>query len=144
MLATAAACAAAAGVPATAGAASWKGATAQGRSVKVVTGSRGLVKSMLIGWRAHCGKGRFTSRTGFVKPLDLNVAGHFEDAAPPAYRMRLGKGLHAQIKPHVRGRLGARGNWRGTFGVRIRVFRGTTRIDTCRLSSLSWSAKRLP
>jgi hypothetical protein len=140
MLIASGACVAAAALPATATAAKWSGGTEQGRIVSVVTGADGRVKSVLIGWRAHCGRGRYTTRTGFQRPLDVNVRGRFEDGAPPGYRVKLGNGLRARIKPHVRGRLGGHGNWRGTFSVRVGIFRGTSQVDTCRLRGDSWSA----
>jgi hypothetical protein len=32
--------------------------------------------------------------------------------------------------------------WRGTFGVRVRVFKDGEPVDTCRVKKLKWSAGR--
>jgi hypothetical protein len=127
-------------LPATAGAAVFTGKTRQGRQVTLVTGADGRLKSGRFAWRAQCRKGRYTSSSKFVRPLDLNVPGRFRDASPPSYTVKLAGGLHARIKPAARGHVGTSGRWRGRFRVDVGVFRGSTRIDTCHLRDDTWSA----
>jgi hypothetical protein len=126
-------------LPAVAEARSWRGETAQGRTVTVRTGSDDLVARVWIGWRAPCEKGHYRSRTVFVRPFDVATATRFEDRG--TYRVRVGGGYRARHTVFVHAELGERDRWRGTFRVKTIVTRAGHWVDTCRLKRLRWSAR---
>jgi hypothetical protein len=143
-LAAAACLLTAAALPAAADAARFRGTTQQGRFAGLRTGADGRVKRVTIKWQASCRHGVFRRFPAvFVRPFDFGVPGRFSDGSPPRLRVRLGGGMHAIVRNHVRGHVGAHGNWRGTFRVDVGVFRGTRRIDTCHLHDDDWHAKRV-
>lgn len=135
-------CVAAAAVPAVAGAATFDGKTRQGRAAQVVTLRDGRVRYVRIAWHASCRHGRYHETTRFIRPLDVNVPGRFRDGSPPSIRVRLGNGMHARVKAHARGHVGAQGRWRGRLRVDVGVFRGSSRIDTCHLRNDTWTASK--
>ena len=131
-------CTLAAALPASASAATWKGKTRQGRGVVVRTGDDGTVNRVRIGWKARCADGSYTSRTLFLPPLDSATSSAFADAG--SYRGHP-EGYQARIWVRIAGNLDAgEQTWSGTFRVRVRVFKGGERVDTCRLRRLRWSA----
>lgn len=138
-LAVAAVCGVVLVAPATAGATTWRGKTAQDRAVMVRTGSDNLVNRVRIAWRARCQKGRYTSTTLFVPPFDASSTTAFEDAG--TYRARIPGGYRARHTAFVSANLDANGVWRGTFHVRTRVTRKGKFVDRCRLKRVRWSAK---
>jgi hypothetical protein len=131
-------CALAAALPAAADAATWKGKTRQGRAVVVHTGADGVVNRVRIGWKAHCANGEYKSRTLFLPPLDSATTSTFAHAG--SYRAHP-DGYRARIWVRIAGNLDAgEQTWSGTLRVRVRVFKGGERVDTCRLRRLRWSA----
>jgi hypothetical protein len=132
-------CALAAALPAAADAATWKGKTRQGRAVVVRTDADAIVNRVRIGWQAHCAKGQwYKSRTLFLPPLDSATTSTFAHAG--SYRAHP-DGYQARIWVRIAGNLDAGDQtWSGTFRVRVRVFKGGERVDTCRLRRLRWSA----
>jgi hypothetical protein len=138
VLALIAVSAVAAALPASAGAATWKGKTRQGRGVVVRTGDDGTVERVRIGWKARCADGTYTSRTLFMPPLDSATSTTFADAG--SYRGHP-DGYRARIWVRIAGSLDAGdGSWSGTFRVKVRVSKGGEYVDTCRLRRLRWSA----
>jgi hypothetical protein len=123
-------------LPATASAATWQGKTKQGRAVVVKTGSDRIVTSARIGWRARCGRGKYTSRTLFKAPLDSATTTTFAHTGD--YRARP-SGYRARIWVHIAGELDD-DVWTGRFRVRVRVTRDGEHVDTCRLKGLRWRA----
>jgi hypothetical protein len=138
-LALAAVCGAVLVGPATAGATTWRGETAQHRAVMVRTGSDGLVSRVRIAWRARCQKGRYTSTTLFVPPFDASSETAFEDTG--TYHARIPGGYRSRHTAFVTASLDDGGIWRGTFHVRTRVTRNGKFVDSCRLKRMRWSAK---
>jgi hypothetical protein len=138
-LALVALCGAVLVAPATSGATTWRGNTAQHRAATVRTGSDGLVTRVRIAWRARCQNGRYTSTTLFVPPYDASSTAAFEDTG--TYHVRIRGGYRARHTAFVSASLDADGVWRGTFHVRTRVTRKGKFIDSCRLKSVRWSAK---
>lgn len=132
-------CVAVLAAPTAAEARTWRGETEQGRVVSVRTGADDLVNQVRVGWRAPCRKGHYVSRTLFVPPLDVSKLERFEHAG--RYRSRLKNGYRARHTVLVRGRLGARDRWTGTFRVRTRVRKDGRVVDRCRLDGVSWSAE---
>jgi hypothetical protein len=139
MFALVAVCVVATAAPASAGAATWKGKTRQGRGVVIHSAADGSVSRVRIGWRASCGKGRYASQTLFRSPLDTSTATAFEDVG--SYRGHP-TGYRAKIWVRIAGSLDAgTGEWSGTFKVKVRVTsKEGERVDTCRLRRLRWSA----
>jgi hypothetical protein len=131
-------CVSVAALPATAEAATWKGETRQGRAVVVRTDAGGVVERVRIGWKARCANGTYKSRTLFLPPLDTATTSSFADAGSYSAHPR---GYRARIWVRIAGSLDAdEQTWSGTFRVRVRVFKGGERVDTCRLRRLRWSA----
>jgi hypothetical protein len=144
VLASAACLLGVAALPATADATRFRGTTQQGRFAGVRTGADGRVKRVTIHWQAPCRHGVFHRLPAvFIRPFDFSVPGRFSDGSPPRLRIRLGHGMHALVRDHVRGHVGKHGNWRGTFRVDVGVFDGTRRIDTCHLHDDDWHASRV-
>jgi hypothetical protein len=125
--------------PAVAGAETWRGKTEQGRAVAVRTGDDDRVERVRVSWKAKCQKGTYMSRTVFRRPFDVSRAAEFEDRG--TYAVDVPGGYRARHRVFVRGKLGADGDWTGTFRVRTRVTRGGRFVDSCRLRGLRWSAE---
>jgi hypothetical protein len=128
-------------LPAQAAAATWRGTTKQGRGILVYSGGDGLVERAKIGWRARCDEGgTYSSRTIFVAPFDVSEPVRFADEGsydgrPPGYRATIVAGIRGSYFSGV-------DRWRGTFHVRVAVFKDGKRVDTCRLKRVRWSAGR--
>jgi hypothetical protein len=125
--------------PTAADAKTWRGKTKQGRAVTVRTGADDLVNRVRVSWRAPCKKGHYVSRTLFRPPLDVSETEVFKHSG--TYRKRLPGGYRARHTVFVRGRLGARDRWTGTFRVRTRVRKDGRLVDSCRLRRVRWSAE---
>jgi hypothetical protein len=118
----------------------FRGKTGQrGFGVVLRTGDDGIFKQLDIGWRARCGVGTYTHSTKILAPLDSLTRDRFVDA--DAYRERVNDGFRSIIDARVAGNRVSEARWRGIFRVRVRVFKGSRRVDTC-YKRTRWRALR--
>jgi hypothetical protein len=103
------------------------------------TGDDARVERVRIGWQARCSEGgRYTSRTLFVAPFDSSTATAFRHTGDYGARPT---GYTAHVHTTIKGWwAAAKGRWRGTLSVRVRVVRHGEAIDFCRVKRLRWSA----
>jgi hypothetical protein len=125
--------------PAPAAADRWKGRTSQGRLVTVRTGDDGVVNRVRIRWKTTCQGSTRTGQTVFVPPLDSAGTTSFADAGTS--RFNLGGGVRSRDTVSVRGTLGGRGRWRGTFRLRSVLRRDGEVVDRCRVGRIRWRAR---
>jgi hypothetical protein len=128
-------------VPATAGAKSWQGKTAQHRPVSVRTGTAGLVNRVRISWRSKCQNGHYKSTTLFRPPFDTASKTAFVDEGTYHAKIPGTGNLRARHTAFVSATLDDKGVWRGTFRVKTRVTRKGKFVDSCRVKGVHWSAK---
>ncbi|MGH2945374.1 MAG: hypothetical protein ACRDPC_03780 [Solirubrobacteraceae bacterium] len=127
--------------PAQADAAYWKGKTAQGRIVTVRTGDDGLVTRVRVFWRSRCRNSTLRGGTAFVRPIDRLEPRAFEDGGTS--RARVEGGIRSRDNAFVRGNMGRRDRWRGTFHMRSVLRRDGRVVDRCRVKRIRWSARRV-
>ena len=156
-VATTVALAAAAIVPATAVAdKSFKGKTAQNRSVSLTTGDDNVIKTLRINWITRsCSQSsaRFQSISEFPGPFDTATPDEFADEG--SFTVRDSGGIRSRVTIAVTGRRAltdpanpATENWSGTVKATVvvrRVRRGRSKvIDRCTLRSRGWYAEPAP
>jgi hypothetical protein len=109
----------------------FRGKSAQGRLATLRTADTGLVERFGIRWAADCARPRFIflSSTKHLPPYDGSTPARFVDA--DGYRDRLANGSRAVFHSRVVGNRVSARRWRGTFRVRVRVFRGSRLVDRC-------------
>ena len=103
------------------------------------TGDDRRVERVRIGWRARCSEGgRYRSRTIFVAPFDSSTPTAFRHTGDYGARPT---GYDAQVHTTIKGWwAAAKGRWRGTLWVRVRVIRRGEVVDVCHLKRLRWWA----
>jgi hypothetical protein len=143
-----AALAAGAVVPATAAAdKTFKGKSAQNRSVTAVTGDDNVLKTFRINWLTRkCAKSgsRFQHITGFRPPFDLATPDEFSDQG--SFTVADRGAIRSRVTMTLTGRHAfdpanpAAENWSGTLKASVVVRRRGKVIDRCNLRQVTWSA----
>ena len=126
---------------------SFKGKTAQDRSVSLTTGDDNVLKTFRVNWVTRkCAQSgsRFQHITPFRAPYDLANGDEFRDAG--AFTVRDDGGIRSRVKITITGRHAfdaanpAAENWFGTVKASIVVRRRGRVIDRCNLRSTTWEA----
>lgn len=126
---------------------SFRGKTAQDRSVSLTTGDDNVLKTFRINWitrRCAQSGSRFQHITPFRPPFDTATPDEFRDAG--SFRVRDRGGIRSRVRITLTGRHAfepanpAAENWFGTVKATIVVRRRGRVIDRCRLPTTNWSA----
>ena len=131
--------AAAAVAPAGAGAIEFRGETAKGVAVVLRVSPGGTPKRFEVAKTVvRCRNGTLHQRRRRYRDLDRARVGHFADRFKARIR---DDGVVLRERTRYEGDRDAKGEWRGTYEVNVRVYRKGARIDTCNLRT-RWRASR--
>lgn len=128
-------------LPASAGAETFQGNSAQGKKVVLTTTPNGELRRLSIRWRTRdCDNGSrmHTRWTSFVQPVDESRPGSFADQG--AFTTHYSDAT-VRFVTAARGSQGASGRWSGTFKIKAHIVRKPGgSVDDCRLGPISWNA----
>lgn len=144
LIAFALACLVGLALPAVAGAAGavpYRGATEQGRGIKLIADRDGRVKRGRFEAVTACGSGyeRFTGEFAFRGPLDRSQAGRFRDRGS---RVESDATHSARYRWDIAGRRKGRRKIVGAFDVAIVFRRNGHKYVTCTAEDVAYTVKR--
>jgi hypothetical protein len=117
----------------------YKGATAEGVSVKLTVGGPGNATKFKVGkTKVQCDEGgRLTNQPGTYSGFDTSDPGAFKDKRTT--ESDSGR-YHFRTKSSLSGTVAASGDaWSGKLKLSTKVFKNARRVDTCRLKT-TWDA----
>jgi hypothetical protein len=128
-------------VPATAGAATLRGRTAQHRATRIDVGTNGVPRKVVVSWRAHCQadpRATYTDTTAFPTPHASARTKRIIGGG--TYRTRAGPGLRATITSRLVAHRHSVYLWTGSFRARAVIRRHGRLVDRCILRRVGWRA----
>lgn len=120
----------------------YRGETSQERLASVVAGADGQVQRVRISYSAPCRdpRYRFPNTMRFERPFDTATPDAVKTTLTLRERLKGG----GRTKQTVTLKATRSGDvWSGTFATTIVLSRGGRWLDTCRLSRVRWTAKRV-
>jgi hypothetical protein len=125
--------------PANAG--TFTGKTSQGRQARIRIDSKGIVHSIVYGWRTQCADGEpYDASTVWRAPFKLRTLTTVRDSG--TYTGHPGSGYTSRITTSLRAHRVSAHKWAGRFSLRV-VVRHTSGafVTRCSLGSVTFQAK---